>query len=171
MTVRAEMQASIAQSFSLAERAGTVLVVDDSSTMRTVVRRILQRLEVDDVVEAPDAASAFQLLHEQSFGVVICDLQMEPHDGFHLLRGLRDMPEERAETPFILMTASLDAKNVEVARYRGADAYVLKPFSPEALRQKLEAVLPMGRFVAQSQAAMIEQQVIERRVKTFTGSR
>lgn len=171
MTVRAELQASVSQSFSLAERAGTVLVVDDSSTMRTVVKRILQRLEIDNVVDAPDAATAFTLLHQRSFGVVICDLQMEPHDGFHLLRGLREMPEEMAETPFILMTASLDAKHVEVARYRGADAYILKPFTAEALRQKLEAVLPMGRFVAQPEAAMIEQQAIERRVKTFIGSR
>lgn len=170
MASRADAQSPTMPSFTLAERAGTVLVVDDSATMRTVVRRILNQLDVENVLDAPDATSAFKLMNERALGIVICDVQMEPHSGFHLLRAVRDTIEI-AELPFIMMTASLDAKNVDIARHRGADAYILKPFSADALRRKMEEVLPMGRHVDAPEVIAIEPQTVDRRVRTFTGTR
>ena len=170
MASRAEASSPTVPSFTLAERAGAVLVVDDSATMRTVVRRILNQLGVENVLDAPDAASAFTIMNQKPFGVVICDVQMEPHSGFHLLRAVRETPEI-TETPIVMMTASLDAKNVEVARHRGADAYILKPFSADALRQKMEQVLPMGRYVEAAELVALTPQVVDRRVRTFSGSR
>ena len=118
----------------------SVLVVDDLTMMRRIIEAILGRLGFAQVDMAPDGASALAMMRKAAYGLVISDLDMQPMNGLHLLRAVRaDAALQR--TPFILTTASMAGENIIAARHAGVDAYLLKPFTPEALKAKIEAVL------------------------------
>jgi two-component system, chemotaxis family, chemotaxis protein CheY len=125
----------------LYEIVPSVLVVDDSQAARGVVRRLLHELGIGRVSEAADAAAALREAHAQSFAAILADVEMTPHNGFSLLKALRDHPRT-AGLPVLLMTATGKSSHAQRARAADADAYLLKPFTATVLRETLrEAVL------------------------------
>ncbi len=117
-----------------------VLVVDDSQTTVRVVRSLLARIGFKDIDDAPNGMAALSKMIEKPYGIVIADWNMEPMSGYELLKQVRRDPRLTA-THYILMTAELNASNVIAAKKAGASNYILKPFTDEVLRSKIEEAL------------------------------
>jgi two-component system, chemotaxis family, chemotaxis protein CheY len=118
----------------------TVLVVDDYSTMRRIMRNLLGQIGFQNVEEAEDGESALKKLHERNFDLVISDWNMEPMSGLDLLRELRADTQLR-DMPFIMVTAANETKDVIAAKAAGVNYYIVKPFTAETLRKKIDTVL------------------------------
>ena len=117
-----------------------VLVVDDSQTTVRVVRSLLVRIGFKDIDEASNGMAALAKMTEKPYGIVIADWNMEPMSGYELLKQVRRDPR-LAATRYILMTAELNASHVIAAKKAGASNYILKPFTDEVLRSKIEEAL------------------------------
>jgi two-component system chemotaxis response regulator CheY len=117
-----------------------VLVVDDSQTTVRVVRSLLARIGFKDIDDAPNGMAALTKMIEKPYGIVIADWNMEPMSGYELLKQVRRDPR-LAATRYILMTAELNASHVIAAKKAGASNYILKPFTDEVLRTKIEEAL------------------------------
>jgi len=117
-----------------------VLVVDDSQTTVRVVRSLLARIGFKDIDEAFNGMAALAKMTEKPYGIVIADWNMEPMSGYELLKQVRANPR-LATTRLILMTAELNASHVIAAKKAGASNYILKPFTDEVLRSKIEEAL------------------------------
>ena len=117
-----------------------VLVVDDSQTTVRVVRSLLARIGFKDIDDAANGMAALAKMTEKPYGIVIADWNMEPMSGYELLKQVRRDPR-LAPTRYILMTAELNASHVIAAKKAGASNYILKPFTDEVLRSKIEEAL------------------------------
>jgi len=117
-----------------------VLVVDDYSTMRKIVRNVLGQIGFANVDEAGDGAAALQKLKSGGYGLVISDWNMEPMSGLELLKNVRS-DSGLSSLPFIMVTAEGKPENVVAAKEAGVNNYVVKPFSPEILKKKIESVI------------------------------
>lgn len=118
----------------------SVLVVDDYSTMRRIMRNLLGQIGFSNVEEAEDGTSALKKLQEKSFDLVISDWNMMPMSGLDLLREVR-ASEALAGLPFIMITAANEAKDVLAAKEAGVNYYIVKPFTAETLKKKIETAL------------------------------
>jgi two-component system chemotaxis response regulator CheY len=117
----------------------SVLVVDDSKLMISIIRGLLQHLGINDVDDANDGASALVKMRGKRYGLVISDWNMEPMSGYELLRELRDDPLLK-RIPFIMVTAESKTENVIAAKKAGVDNYIVKPFNAQTLKAKIETV-------------------------------
>lgn len=116
-----------------------VLVVDDYSTMRRIMRNLLNRIGFVNIEEAEDGASALKRLREKPFDLVISDWNIIPMSGLDLLRQLR-ADERLCAMPFIMVTAANETKDVIAAKEAGVNNYIVKPFTVETLRKKIDTV-------------------------------
>lgn len=114
------------------------LVVDDSATMRRIVVNSLQRVGFTDVVEAADGADALEKLSGVDF--LITDWNMPKVSGAELTRAVRERDDTRT-MPVIMVTARSVRDDILTAIEAGVDSYVVKPFTPQVLREKIDAVL------------------------------
>jgi len=117
-----------------------VLVVDDYATMRRIVRNLLSEIGLNEVDEADNGASALAKLREYGYDLVISDWNMVPMSGFELLKEVRADRQLR-KMRFIMITAEGKTDNVAAAKAAGVSGYIIKPFTAETLRRKIEAVL------------------------------
>jgi two-component system, chemotaxis family, chemotaxis protein CheY len=119
---------------------GKVLVVDDYSTMRRIIRNLLSQIGFADVDEAPDGPTALRKLQSGGFTLVISDWNMEPMTGLQLLQEVRNSAQLKT-LPFIMVTAESKTDNVVAAKQAGVSNYIIKPFNAETLKKKIESVL------------------------------
>ncbi len=124
-------------------KAMNILVVDDYSTMRRIIKNLLKQLGFDNVDEAADGGEAFTKCQEKLYGLIISDWNMEPMTGIELLKLVR-ANEKVKNTPFIMVTAESKPENVIAAKQAGVSNYIVKPFNAETLKGKLTAVI--GEF-------------------------
>ena len=117
-----------------------VLIVDDYATMLRIVKNLLKQIGFENVDEATDGAAALQMMKLKKYGLVISDWNMQPVTGIEFLRNVRADPELKA-TPFIMVTAESKTDNVVEAKNAGVSNYIVKPFSSEVLKGKIESVL------------------------------
>lgn len=117
----------------------TILVVDDSATMRALVR---QALEPDGhvVLEAPNGAAALAALERTPADLVITDVIMPEMDGLGFTRRLR-ASEPLRHIPVLILTTEATAAMKERGRTAGATGWLVKPFHPDTLRQSVRRVL------------------------------
>lgn len=118
-----------------------VLVVDDMVSMRKLVGKVLKEAGFSDIVEAADGTLALTALASASppVGLIISDWNMPNTTGLELLKKVR-ADARFAKLPFLLLTAEAERHQVTEAVMSGVDAYVVKPFTPQALIEKLELV-------------------------------
>ena len=109
-----------------------ILIVDDFSSIRAVIRHVVGELGNFDFDEAGDGASALQKLKQQSFDLVISDWNMPRMSGLDLLGEIRRDGELKA-LPVVMLTAESSRDNVESAIALGIQGYVTKPFRPDRL--------------------------------------
>ena len=117
-----------------------VLVVDDQLTMREVTRLALQEMGVRNIIDAENGDDAFKKATTQPLDMIISDFNMPGMDGLGLLRAVRGHPAVR-KLPFILVTGRGDNALVVTAAQAGVNNYIVKPFTAEMLREKVEAVV------------------------------
>jgi len=116
-----------------------ILVVDDFVTMRRIVKNLLRQLGFERIVEAEDGEQALARLKGGGFGLVVSDWNMPNMDGLALLRAVRADPALR-DTPFLMVTAEAEKAKVIEAIRAGVSNYVVKPFTAETLREKIERI-------------------------------
>ncbi|MDA0831971.1 MAG: response regulator [Planctomycetota bacterium] len=112
-----------------------VLLADDSATMRTLHRRCLNKLGIDDVTEAEDGRQALDRFNAGTFDIVLSDWNMPVMDGLSLLKEIRQVNND---IPVIMITAEAERVRIVTALQSGISDYLVKPFTPDGLREKLE---------------------------------
>jgi two-component system chemotaxis response regulator CheY len=118
------------------------LVVDDSSTMRHILRACLVRYGVNEnnIQAAADGKEAIAILATDPFDCVLCDWNMPNGNGLNVLSEMRGSPAH-LRTPFVMVTTEASREDVITAIKAGADEYLAKPITPETLAKKLDALL------------------------------
>lgn len=118
----------------------TILVVDDETTIREVLRRYLER-DGFEVLEAGDGGTALSVIEEMEPDLIVLDLMLPGEDGLTLTRRLR----EYSTVPVIMLTAKGAVEDRIQGLEQGADDYVVKPFDPKELASRVRAVLRRSR--------------------------
>jgi two-component system chemotaxis response regulator CheY len=116
-----------------------ILIVDDFSTMRRIIRNILKQLEFINVEEAEDGSAAFEKLKEADYDLLITDLNMPNMTGLDLLKEVR-ANEKLKDLKVLLVTAEAEKENIIQAAQAGANEYVVKPFTADVLGQKINKI-------------------------------
>jgi two-component system, chemotaxis family, chemotaxis protein CheY len=114
----------------------SILIVDDSGAVRSVVRKILTQLGFNTLDEAADGKAALEKISEKHFSLVISDWNMEPMSGQILLENVR-ANKQYANLPFIMMTADPSIQKVVMAKHAGVTCFITKPFRAEELQAKI----------------------------------
>ena len=118
-----------------------ILVVDDYRTMVRIIRNLLAQLGFDDVDDAGDGSEALERMSSKRYGLVISDWNMEPMNGLDFLKAVRSGSTANTHVPFIMVTAESKQSSVQAAKEAGVTNYIVKPFSADTLRSKLDSVL------------------------------
>ncbi len=116
-----------------------VLVVDDFSTMRRIVKNLLKQLGYINIEEAEDGAQAYSKLKNGGFGFVVSDWNMPNMDGLGLLKKMRS-DEELKDVPVLMVTAEAEKDKVVTAIQAGVNNYIVKPFTGEVLKEKIDKI-------------------------------
>jgi two-component system chemotaxis response regulator CheY len=132
-------------------RFKSALVVDDQKVTAHVIAQVLERLGVADVEVAADGTEALTKLEHRQYSLVISDLRMPAMDGLELVRQIRGSARF-GSVPFIMISIDGEPEVVLTAEKAGADAFLAKPFSAPALRQKLALLSEMRRAPAIAEA-------------------
>ena len=117
------------------------LVVDDSPTMRRIVANSLQTLGINNIVEAEDGKDAITKLDAEKFDFVITDWNMPNMNGLDLTKYIRSEPGKYGEIPILMVTTRGLKQDVIEALQAKVNNYVIKPFTPPVLKEKIDAVL------------------------------
>lgn len=112
-----------------------VLVVDDSGTMRKIIIRSLNAAGYTDIVEAADGSDGLTAFQQNAFDLVMTDWNMPNKSGIELTREIR---ATGSSTPIIMVTTEGEKSRVIEAIKAGITDYLVKPFTPEVLREKLD---------------------------------
>ena len=118
-----------------------LLIVDDSSTMRRIIKNTLARLNYKDVAEGEDGLAAWEYLDDHpDVEMLITDWNMPNMNGLELVKKVRSDPRF-TELPIIMVTTEGGKAEVITALKAGVNNYIVKPFTPQVLKEKLGAVL------------------------------
>ena len=123
-----------------AQRNLNFLVVDDYSTMRRIVKNLLNELGYPNVTEADDGATALPLLKSGNFDFLITDWNMPGMPGLELLKQVR-ADERLAKLPVLMLTAEAKREQIVEAAQAGVNGYVIKPFTAATLKEKIDRIL------------------------------
>jgi two-component system chemotaxis response regulator CheY len=115
-----------------------ILTVDDSSTMRRIIKNTLNRIGYTDVVEAEHGVDALAKMAGVEF--VLTDWNMPEMDGLTFVKALRSKPEFN-ELPIIMVTTEAAKKEILEAIKSGVTDYIVKPFTPQTLKEKIQKVV------------------------------
>jgi two-component system chemotaxis response regulator CheY len=116
-----------------------ILIVDDFSTMRRIVRNLLNELGFQNTMEADDGATAVPVLESRHVDFVVLDWNMPKMSGIELLRWIRGN-EKLAKMPVLMVTAEAKREQIIEAAQAGVNGYIVKPFTAATLKEKLDKV-------------------------------
>ena len=116
------------------------LVVDDFSTMRRIIKSVLNDLGYSNVTEADDGSTALPLLRDGDFNFLITDWNMPGMPGLELLKAVRAI-DKLAKLPVLMLTAEASREQIVAAAQAGVNGYVIKPFTADVLKKKLTMIL------------------------------
>jgi two-component system chemotaxis response regulator CheY len=120
------------------------LVVDDFSTMRRIIKNLLHDLGYSNVTEADDGKTALPMLQAGNFDFLITDWNMPGMPGLDLIKAVR-ADEKLAKMPVLMLTAEAKREQIIEAAQAGVNGYVIKPFTAETLKEKLDKILGAGK--------------------------
>jgi two-component system, chemotaxis family, chemotaxis protein CheY len=119
------------------------LVVDDFATMRRILRKILKDLQFQEVIEAENGLEALKVLRSNKIDLIVSDWNMPEMSGLELLKQVR-ADEQLKDLPFLMVTAEAQKDNIVEAVKAKVSNYVVKPFTPAVLEEKLAKIIPKG---------------------------
>ncbi|WP_034764135.1 chemotaxis response regulator CheY [Chrysiogenes arsenatis] len=117
-----------------------IITVDDSSTMRRIIKNTLLRLGFKNVIEADNGVSGLAALGENKVDLVITDWNMPEMDGLQFVKAIR-ASEEYKHLPILMITTEAAKEDILEALRSGVNNYIVKPFTPETLKEKLGKVI------------------------------
>jgi len=116
-----------------------VLIVDDFATMRRIVKNILTQLGFKNFIEADDGSTAWDILQKEQVDFIVSDWNMPKMTGIELLKKVR--ADERFQNlPFLMVTAEAQKENIVEAVKARVSNYIVKPFTPETLSEKIQKI-------------------------------
>ena len=124
---------------ALPDRDIKILVVDDMATMRRIIKGLLEQLDFKNIDEAEDGKVALQKLKSGKYDFVITDWNMPNMTGLELVQEIRKDPELK-HLPVLMVTAEAKKENVLLAIKAGVNNYIVKPFTAEVLKEKIEKI-------------------------------
>ncbi len=116
-----------------------ILVVDDFSTMRRIIKNLLRELGFTNIDEADDGQTALPKLQAGGIDFLVTDWNMPGMTGIDLLKAVRADPA-LANTPVLLVTAEAKREQIVEAAQAGVNGYVIKPFTAQTLAEKIEKI-------------------------------
>ncbi|MFQ3230166.1 MAG: two-component system chemotaxis response regulator CheY [Reinekea sp.] len=116
-----------------------ILVVDDFSTMRRIVKNLLRDLGFTNTQEADDGTTAWPMLQSSDFDFVVTDWNMPGMTGIELLQKIR-ADDRLKDIPVLMVTAEAKRDQIVAAAQAGVNGYVVKPFTAAALKEKIEKI-------------------------------
>ncbi len=116
-----------------------ILVVDDFSTMRRIIKNLLRDLEFTNTVEADDGKTALPILQAGGIDFLVTDWNMPGMTGIDLLKAVRSDPE-LVDLPVLMVTAEAKREQIIMAAQAGVNGYVIKPFTAATLKEKIDKV-------------------------------
>ena len=116
-----------------------ILVVDDFSTMRRIVKNILRQLGYDNTDEADDGSTALVKLNKEKFDFVVTDWNMPKMSGLELLKEIR-ASDSLKDIPVLMVTAEALQENIVAAIKAGVSNYVVKPFDAATMSEKIDKI-------------------------------
>lgn len=141
-----------------------ILVVDDESRMRKLVRDFLVRQNYE-VLEAPDGEAALDVFYEnKGIALIILDVMMPKMTGWEVCREIREI----SEVPIIMLTAKTDESDELQGFELGVDEYISKPFSPRILVARVEAILRRANKLDRSEAIEVGGIAIDQQAHMVT---
>ncbi len=117
-----------------------ILAVDDSPTMRRIILNTLKRAGFQDVVEAVDGKDALAKMEVDNFNFVITDWNMPEMDGLTFVTTLRNSDQYKS-LPILMVTTRSVKDDILEAMKAGVNNYIVKPFTPDTLKEKIEQIL------------------------------
>ena len=116
-----------------------ILVVDDFSTMRRIIRNLLRDLGLANADEADDGATALPMLKSGKYDFLITDWNMPIMEGIDLVRTIR-ADADRRELPILMVTAEARREQIVAAAEAGVNGYIVKPFNAQTLEAKVAKI-------------------------------
>jgi len=118
-----------------------ILVVDDFSTMRRIIKNLLRDLGFNNTSEADDGLTALPMLKSGNFDLLVTDWNMPGMQGIDLLKAVRaDADENLKNIPVLMVTAEQKKEQIIEAAQAGVNGYIVKPFTALILKEKLEKI-------------------------------
>ncbi len=121
------------------DRNMKILVVDDFSTMRRIIKNLLKELGFTNLEEADDGQTALPLLKQGNFDFLVTDWNMPGMTGIDLLRAVRADPN-LASLPVLMVTAEAKREQIVLAAQEGVNGYIVKPFNGATLKEKIDKI-------------------------------
>lgn len=116
-----------------------ILIVDDFSTMRRIIKNLLRDLGFTNMAEADDGSTALPMLRNGDFDFVVTDWNMPGMSGFDLLKAVR--ADEKLKTlPVLMVTAEAKRDQIIAAAQAGVNGYIVKPFTAAVLKEKIDRI-------------------------------
>ncbi|MBV7298565.1 chemotaxis response regulator CheY [Enterovibrio paralichthyis] len=116
-----------------------ILIVDDFSTMRRIVKNLLRDLGFNNTVEADDGLTALPILKKGGIDFVVTDWNMPGMQGIDLLKNIR-ADDELKHLPVLMITAEAKREQIVEAAQAGVNGYIVKPFTAATLKEKLDKI-------------------------------
>jgi two-component system chemotaxis response regulator CheY len=116
-----------------------ILIVDDFSTMRRIIKNLLRDLGFNNTTEADDGQTALPLLKNGNFDFLVTDWNMPGMDGLTLLKTVR-ADEKLKDMPVLMVTAEAKREQIITAAQAGVNGYIVKPFTAATLKEKIEKI-------------------------------
>lgn len=116
-----------------------ILVVDDFSTMRRIVKNLLRDLGFNNTVEADDGLTALPILKKGGIDFVVTDWNMPGMQGIDLLKNIR-ADADLKHLPVLMITAEAKREQIVEAAQAGVNGYIVKPFTAATLKEKLDKI-------------------------------
>ena len=116
-----------------------ILIVDDFSTMRRIIKNLLRDLGFNNTQEADDGTTALPMLQTGNFDFLVTDWNMPGMQGIDLLKAVR-ADEKLASLPVLMVTAEAKREQIVEAAQAGVNGYVVKPFTAATLKEKIDKI-------------------------------
>ena len=121
------------------DKSMKILVVDDFSTMRRIIKNLLKDLGFSNIQEADDGSTALPMLQQGDFDFVVTDWNMPGMQGIDLLRAIR-ADDKLKHLPVLMVNAEAKKEQIVAAAQAGVNGYVVKPFTAATLKEKLDKI-------------------------------
>ncbi len=118
-----------------------IITIDDSSTMRRIIKNTLKRIGYgDEILEAENGKEALEILENNDVDLIITDWNMPVMDGLTFVKKIR-ANKKFDDVPIIMVTTEAAKEDIITALKAGVNNYIVKPFTPQVLKEKIETVM------------------------------